>query len=229
MLAELDANDHNHTWSLTSAPTNRKIVGYKWIYKVKRNSDGKIARYKARLVAKGFHQVPGFDFTDTFSPLVKPVTARVVLTVALSCRWKIHQLDINIAFLNEGLTEEVYMDQPPGFEVSTAHPRVCKLHKAIYGLEQAPRAWFEKLRSTLTKFGFTKSRADTSLFVRFSPTSTVYLLIYVDNIIITGTEPREVKMLISALDQIFSLKDLGPLSFFLEIEVKYNDSRIHLS
>ena len=118
---------------------NRKAIGSKWVFKIKKNPNGSIIKYKARLVAKGFHQSAGFDFNATFSLVVKPTTIRIVLTVALYHGWKIRQLDINDAFLNRDL-KEVYMIHPPGFEDPKAPHLVCKLQKALYGLKQAPRA-----------------------------------------------------------------------------------------
>lgn len=130
--------ERNKTWSLVPLPPNRKTIGCKWVFRVKENADGSVNKYKARLVAKGFHQVLGFDFNETFSPVIKPVTIRIILTLALTYRWPIQQLDINNAFLNGILEEEVYMMQPPGF--SSSNPSlVCRLHKALYGLKQAPR------------------------------------------------------------------------------------------
>lgn len=218
MQAEYDALLKNQTWSLVSLPPGRKPIGCKWVFKLKQNADGSLNRYKARLVAKGFHQKPGFDFGETFSPVVKPVTVRVVLTVALSNHWPIKQLDINNAFLNGTLSEEVYMSQPPGF-VSHSSDLVCKLHKSLYGLRQAPRAWFTKLASTLLKFGFINARSDTSLFVRKTTTSIIYILVYVDDIIITGSSTLEVSQLTSSLHKEFALKDLGDLNYFLGIQV----------
>jgi histone deacetylase 1/2 len=122
------------------------VVGCKWIFRLKRHTDGTVARYKARLVAKGFNQRPGLDYHETFSPVVKPTTIRLVLSIAISNGWQFHQLDINNAFLQDTLTEDVYMAQPPGFSDPDKADFVCKLRKAIYGLKQAPRAWYEELK-----------------------------------------------------------------------------------
>ena len=181
------------------------------------------------MVAKGFHQSEGFDFTDTFNPVVKPTTIRVVLTMALSARWPIHQLDINNAFLNEDLVEDVYLQQPPGFS-SPDSTLVCKLHKAIYGLKQAPRFWFCKLSNTLISLGFHSSESDSSIFLRFTPNGTLIILIYVDDIIVTGTSSNLIDCFIAQLSDNFALKDLGKLHYFLGIEVAWlADGSLHLS
>ena len=161
MADEFDALKRNGTWSLVPLPPGRQPIGCKWVFRVKQNPDGSVHKLKARLVAKGFHQQIGFDYSETFSPVVKPATIRVVLTLALTRRWIIRQLDVNNAFLNGVLNEEVYMTQPEGF--STGSTLVCKLHKALYGLKQAPRAWFERLAAALHKFGFIGSKCDPSV------------------------------------------------------------------
>jgi len=137
MQDEFDALQKNNTWSMVPLPPNRKAIGCKWVFRVKENSDGTLNKFKTRLVAKGFHQVQGFDFTKTFSHVIKPITIRLILTLALSYKWPIQQLDVNNAFLNGILEEEVYMQQPQGFEHSDP-TLVCKLHKALYGLKQTP-------------------------------------------------------------------------------------------
>lgn len=134
MRDELFALDRNQTWPLFPLPPDRKIIGCKWVFKLKENPDGTINKHKARLVAKGFHQVPGFDFTETFSPVVKPTTIRIILSLALTNQWDIRQLNVNNVFLNGDLHEEVFMAQPPGFKIAHSPPLVCKLHKALYGL-----------------------------------------------------------------------------------------------
>ena len=185
MEQEYQALKKNHTWDLVPLPSNRKAVDCKWVFRVKENADGSINKYKARLVSKGFQQVHGFDFHETFSLVVKSVTVRLILTLALTNGWDLFQLDVNNAFLNGILDETVYMVQPPSFDDSNKH-LVCKLNKALYGLKQVPRQWFDCLKSTLLKFGFTASTCDPSLFVYKQQQYTVFLLVYVDDITITG-------------------------------------------
>ncbi|WVZ05185.1 hypothetical protein V8G54_018531 [Vigna mungo] len=147
------------------------LVGCKWVFRIKRNSDGSIDRYKARLVAKGFHQSPGWDCTETFSPVVKLVTIRIVLTLAVRQGWFIRQLDVNNAFLQGTLKEEVFMLQPPGFVNKSFPDHVCRLKKALYGLKQTPCTWYIELRVFLISLGFvnsTLSNLISTLAARFS-------------------------------------------------------------
>jgi histone deacetylase 1/2 len=176
MKDEYNALLNNNTWTLTNLPSDRKVIGCKWVFRIKQNPDGSILKYKARLVAKGFHKQHGFDFTETFSPEVKPITVRTVLTIAISRQWHITQLDVNNAFLNGILEEEVYMQQPPGF-VSSDPKLLCKLNKALYGLKQAPRAWFERLNSALHNLVFVSSRCDPSLFTLTTPSYPIFMLV----------------------------------------------------
>lgn len=140
MSSEFNALLFNRTWELVPPSDATNLIGCKWIFRVKRNADGTIAKYKARLVAKGYNQRPGVDFGETFSPVLKPATIRLVLALAVSNRWRIYQLDVNNAFLHGPLQEQVYMLQPPGFVDFEQPTYVCKLVKALYGLRQAPRA-----------------------------------------------------------------------------------------
>ncbi|CAJ2668996.1 unnamed protein product [Trifolium pratense] len=220
MKEEFDALQRNQTWTLVKLPPNRKAIGCKWVFRTKENPDGSINKLKARLVAKGFHQLHGFDFNETFSPVIKPITIRLILALAISYKWPLKQLDINNAFLNGSLDEEVYMVQPQGFE-TTDSSLVCKLQKALYGLKQAPRQWFDKLATTLIQFGFKASKCDPSLFIYSHNRQVVYLLVYVDDIIITGSSLTLVQHLVTKLDSVFSLKQLGNLDYFLGIEVKH--------
>ena len=138
MQQEIKALQSNHTWSLVPLPTHKHPIGCKWVYKIKLNPDGTVERYKARLVAKGYNQVEGIDYNETFAPVAKLTTVRVLLSLAAIRNWHLHQLDVNNAFLHGDLSEEVYMKLPPGFG-RKGENRVCKLHKSLYGLKQASR------------------------------------------------------------------------------------------
>jgi hypothetical protein len=228
MSLEFEALISNKTWILCPRPSHQHVIHNKWVYKIKRKSDGAVDRLKARLVAKGFEQTSGVDYTDTFSPVIKPSTIRVILALAVYFNWMIKQLDISNAFLHGSLFEEVYMEQPKGF-VDKNHPHsVCKLQKAIYGLKQAPRAWFNRLSSYLLDIGFTASLVDNSLFILISGSIQIFMLIYVDDIIITGTHPDMIHNLIQLMKKEFPIKDLGSLSFFLGIQVTRDSAGLHL-
>lgn len=154
----------NKTQTLVPLPSAHHAVGCKWVFKIKKNSDSSVSRYKAWLVAKGCHQRAGIDFSKTFSPVVKPTTIPIVLTVALAKGWPDRQLDINHAFRNEILKENIYKAQPPGFQEPDTSSLVCKLNKAIYGLKQVPRAWFDRSHEFLTSGGFILQRQTTLSF-----------------------------------------------------------------
>jgi hypothetical protein len=176
MSSELTALMRHDTWHLVSPPKGCNIIGCKWVFRVKRLADGSIDRFKARLVAKGFNQRLGLDYTQTFSPVVKPVTIRTILSVAVMHGWPLHQLDVNNAFLHGHLTEEVYMSQPPGFRDPSSPDSVCCLKKAIYGLKQAPRAWYTALKQAILEFGFVNTKSDSSLFV-YNVASTFWCML----------------------------------------------------
>jgi histone deacetylase 1/2 len=170
-------------------------------------------------VAKGFKQRYGLDYEDTFSPVVKPATIRLLLSLAVTNGWHLRQLDVQNAFLHGVLEEEVYMRQPPGFQDSAQPHHLCRMVKALYGLKQAPRAWHARLGSALTAHGFVPSTADMSLFMLRRPQVTMYLLVYVDDIILVSSLSSAATRLIQNLRSEFAVKDLGPLHYFLGIEV----------
>ena len=176
----------NETWDLVPLPKEKKKIGYKWVYKVKHNSDESISKYKARLVAKGYVQTHGIDYEETFAPVSKMATIHSVIVVATAKSWFLHQMDVKNAFLHGDLIEEVYMDQPPGYEDECHPDHVCKLRKALYGLKQAPRAWHSKIAQYLTSIDFCMSDADHSLYVRVTNKGIVVIVIYVDDLIIGG-------------------------------------------
>ncbi|CAA7042096.1 unnamed protein product [Microthlaspi erraticum] len=228
MIDEINSHIRNHTWHLVRNIDVDNIVGNMWIFTIKRKPDGSVERYKARIVAKGYNQRPGIDYHETFSPVVKPATIRIVLSTAVSRNWPLQQFDVNNAFLQGRLEDEVYMKQPTGFRDKDNPDAVCKLNKAIYGLKQAPRAWYNELRTFLLQAGFTNSVADASLFIYNKNGILLYMLVYVDDIIITGNSPPHISRFIASLSQRFSLKDLGTLSYFLGIEVTRTQNGLHL-
>ncbi|GAU51268.1 hypothetical protein TSUD_412550 [Trifolium subterraneum] len=228
MDKEYKALVSNHTWTLVPYQEQENIIDSKWIFKTKYKSDGSIERRKARLVAKGFQQTAGLDFGETFSPVVKSSTVRIILTIAVHFNWEVRQLDINNAFLNGKLKETVFMHQPEGYIDAAKPNHICKLSKAIYGLKQAPRAWYDSLRSTLVNWGFQNAKNDTSLFFLKGADHTTFLLIYVDDIIVTGSNIKFLEAFTNQLNTAYSLKDLGPLHYFLGVEVHRDDSGMYL-
>ena len=187
MNLEFDALLKNQTWELVPSHVGRNIVGCKLVFQIKRLVDGSVEWYKARLVVKGFHQVPGVDYGETLSLVIKPTTVRTILSLAVSKGWVLHQFDVQNAFLHGNLYEDVYMSQPLGFSHPQFPNHVCKLKKALYGLKQSPRAWFSCLSSRLIALGFHGSRSDSSLFIYHSTAVTIYFLIYVDDLIVTAS------------------------------------------
>ena len=214
MMEEYVALKKNETWHLVPAQKGKNLIDCKWVLRVKRKSDGTIDRYKARLVAKGFKQRYGIDYEDTFSPVVKAATIRLVLSIVVSRGWSLRQLDVQNAFIHGVLEEEVYMKQPPGFESKSNPSFVCKLDNALYGLKQAPRAWFSRLSHKMQSLGFVPSKSDTSLFIYNKLNTCIFVLIYVDDIIVTSSSSEAIASLLKDLSAEFALKDLGDLHIF---------------
>ncbi|KAL2903744.1 Retrovirus-related Pol polyprotein from transposon TNT 1-94, partial [Bienertia sinuspersici] len=225
MQQEIKALEDNHTWELTDLPPDKKALGSRWVYKVKYNADGSVERLKARLVIFGNHQVEGIDYNETFAPVAKMVTVRAFLAVAAAKGWELHQMDVHNAFLHGDLTEEVYMKPPPGF---SSRGKVCRLLKSLYGLKQAPRCWFAKLSASLTQYGFRQSYSDYSLFTYRNGSVHLNVLVYVDDLIISGNDSSALHTFKQYLSTCFHMKDLGRLKYFLGIEVARNDEGILL-
>jgi hypothetical protein len=229
MRDEFQALLQNDTWQLVPRPHGANIVSGKWVFRQKFHSDGSLARYKARWVCRGFSQQHGIDYDETFSPVVKPSTIRTVLSLAISSSWPIHQLDVKNAFLHGSLNETVYCQQPLGFENPDLPNHVCLLQKSLYGLKQAPRAWFQRFSTFIQTIGFVPSLSDSSLFVYNHNSQTSYLLLYVDDIVLTASSTTFLHHIISLLNNEFSMTDLGHLHHFLGISVTRNSDGLFLS
>uniref|UniRef100_A0A2N9HJ90 Integrase catalytic domain-containing protein n=1 Tax=Fagus sylvatica TaxID=28930 RepID=A0A2N9HJ90_FAGSY len=230
MKEELDALLKTGTWDLVDLPAGKSAIGCKWVYKIKTRSDGTVDRYKARLVAKGFTQEYGIDYEETFAPVARLSSVRTLIAVSASRHWPLFQMDVKNAFLNGELTEEVYMQLPPGFSQPPGFShKVCRLRRALYGLKQAPRAWFAKFSSTISQHGFSASSYDSALFFRRSDHGITLLLLYVDDMIITGDDVQGIQDLKHFLGQHFEMKDLGPLSYFLGLEVSSSSDGYYLT
>ncbi|CAM8925259.1 unnamed protein product [Rhodiola kirilowii] len=230
MQKEITALEANDTWILTELPEGKTLVDCKWVYKLKFKSDGTLERYKARLVARGFTQVEGLDYHDTFAPVAKMTTVRCLLAVAAARQWPIYQLDVDNAFLHGSLDEEVYMKLPVGFyKKEKAAGKVCKLVKSLYGLKQASRQWFAKFSEAITDFGFQRSLNDYSLFTLKKGTDFLILLVYVDDVVITGTSSSLISDVKKYIHDLFRIKDLGLLKYFLGLEVARSDAGIFLN
>ncbi|PKU68330.1 Retrovirus-related Pol polyprotein from transposon TNT 1-94 [Dendrobium catenatum] len=228
MSAEFVALQQQGTWSLVPPPDNKPVLGSRWTYKIKTLPSGKIDKYKARLVTQGFSQQLGINYNETFSPVAKVPTIRILLTLALHNNWRINQLDVSNAFLHGELSEDVYMRQPVGFVDPLLPNHVCKLHKSIYGLKQSPRQWFKKLTTLLLQFGFRFSRSDPSLLLYTHKQIHLYFLIYVDDILLTGNDNSTMQRLLDHLHVTFQIKQMQDVSLYLGIQITHSSDCILL-
>jgi hypothetical protein len=219
MDEEMAALDANATWELVALPEDKKTIGCKWVYKVKHNVDGSVNRYNARLVAKGYAQTYGIDYEETYSLVAKMTTIRVIIVMATTKGWSIHQMDVRNVFFHGDLQEEVYMEQPPGYVDQTHLNLVCRLKKTLYDLKQAPKVWSDEIGQYLVTSGFQTSNANFSLYVKKTDHGIIVIVIYVDDLIITGDSDEDIFDLKKLLKQKFEMKNLGELCYFLNIEV----------
>jgi len=227
MKHEIHALEHNDIWTMEPLPLRKKAIGCKWVYRIKYNSDGSIERFKARLVILGNNQVEGLDYNEKFAHVAKMITVRTFLTAAVAKSWELHQIDVHNAFLYGDLEEEVYMKMPPGFRSPTLN-QVCRLWKSLCGLRQAPRCWFAKLASALKQYEFQQSHSDYSLFTLHKGTLQLHVLVYVDDLIISGNNSAAIHTFKHYSSTCFHMKDLGSLKYFLGIEVARNSTGLFL-
>lgn len=224
----MQSHYENGTWELAELPPNHRAIGCKWIYKCKSDEHGKLVRFKARLVAQGFTQKYGTDYDLVFASVVKQVTFRLMLTIASWRKMLTKHVDIKTAYLYGQLQEEIYMKQPPGFECGNQNS-VCRLRRSLYGLKQAARVWNKRIDEVLKRMKFAPSTADPCLYVRCEGKQYVFLLIYVDDVIVICNVEEEFKAVVDGLQQQFKLSVMGDLSFFLGISVRLKDGRFRIN
>ncbi|CAN6200243.1 unnamed protein product [Urochloa humidicola] len=229
MEEEMQSVEENSTWKLVDLPHGHRPIGLKWVFKLKQNEAGNIIKHKARLVAKGYVQQPGVDYEDAFAPVARLESVRLLLAMAGHNGWAVHHMDVKSAFLNGVLREEVYVSQPPGFAVAGEENKVLRLHKALYGLRQAPRAWNARLDGTLKSLGFKQSPHEAGIYARGGDSARTLVGVYVDDLIITGASDKEVQRFKAEMKAQFKMSDLGLLSFYLGIEVQQNADGITVS
>ena len=230
MKEELDALHKTGTWDLVDLSSRKSAIGCKWVYKIKTQSDGTVDHYKARLVARDFTQEYEIDYEETFAPMARLSSVRTLIFISACRKWPLFQMDVKNDFLNGELSEEVYMKLPPGYSHPLGFPhKVCRLWRALYGLNQAPRAWFAKFSSTISQHAFSDNSFDTALFLRRSDHGITILLLYVDDMIITGDDMQGIQDLKHFLGRQFEMKDLGPLNYFLGLEVSSSADGYYLT
>ncbi|BBG95348.1 multidrug resistance-associated protein 9 [Prunus dulcis] len=220
MEEELSMIEKNKTWELVDRPSDKQVIGVKWVFKTKLNLDGSVHKNKARLVAKGYVQKPGIDYNETFAPVARLDTIRTLIALAAQRSWKLFQLDVKSAFLNGILQEEVYVDQPD---------KVYKLYKALYGLTQAPRAWYGEIDSYFAKCGFEKSLSEATLYTKTRGEHDILIVfIYVDDIVYTGNNQEMLDEFKEDMKEKYEMSDLGLLHHFLGMGVIQTDSSIFI-
>ena len=219
MKDELKSMEQNEVWDLVKLPEGCKRVGCKWVFKTKRDSYGNIERHKARLVAKGYTQKDGIDYKETFSPVSKKDSLRIIMALVAHYDLELHQMDVKTAFLNGNLEEEVYMDQPEGFSVKGKEDMVCKLKRSIYGLKQASRQWYLKFNDTITSFGFKENIVDRCIYLKISGSKFIFLVLYVDDVLLATNDLGLMHDTKNFLSNNFEMKDMGEASYVIGIEI----------
>lgn len=219
---ELKSLNENKTWEIIPMPKNKNIVDCKWVLTVKNDSNGNLTRYKARLVAKGFTQKYLFIYDETFAPVARITTFRLMLAFAIQNDLLVHQMDVKTAFLNGNLREEIYMKIPEG--VNAKENYVCKSNKALYGLKQSARYWFEEFETVLKQHKFRSSDVDKCLFTldngQCHITKSIYVILYVDDVIIITHEIDKMNKFKQYLSKQFEMKDMNEAQFFLGIKIE---------
>ena len=222
MKSEIQSMYDNQVWNLIDPPPGVKPVGCKWVFKKKTNMDGNINTYKARLVAKGFKQIHGVDYEETFSPVAMLKSIRILLAITAYYDYEIWKMDVKTAFLNMNLQEDVYMTQPEGFVDSKNPDKVCKLQRSIYGLKQASRSWNIRFDEVISEYNFVKNVEEPCVYKKVSGSRVVFLVLYVDDILIIGNDIPMLTDVKKYLSTRFAMKDLGEAAYILGVRI-YRD------
>jgi len=225
MDKEIKSIEDLETWELVPRPKNQKVIGSRWIFKVKRNADGTIERYKARFCAKGYTQKFGIDYNETFAPVVKHTSIRTLLTLAAKEDYEVYQFDVNTAFLYGMIDADIYMEQPDGYVNKKNPDFVCKLKKSLYGTKQAARQWNQRIHDHMIKFGFKQTEADQCVYLRNSGKEKIIIVIYVDDLIVMASSKKSIEEVSKQLKSEFDIKELGELKYCLGIQVTRDRSR----
>ncbi|KAJ9558487.1 hypothetical protein OSB04_013101 [Centaurea solstitialis] len=218
-----------HVWDLVDLPWGHRVIGTKWIFRNKTDERGIVIKNKARLVAQGYTQEEGIDYDDVFAPVARIEAIRLFLAFASYKGFKVYQMDVKSAFLYGTIEEEVYVSQPPGFEDPDYPDRVYKLRKALYGLHQAPRAWYDTLSTYLLENEFERGVIDKTLFIRRTKNDVLLVQIYVDDIIFGSTDDKMCKDFEDLMHKRFKMSSMGELTFFLGLQVKQKTDGIFLN
>lgn len=224
MQLEFDALKRNNAWILVERPRSKNVVGYRWVLKTKYNADGSVERKKARLVAKGYTQRPGVDFRETFAPVARQSSVRILAALAAELGLTLYQLDVVMAYINGDLDEVIFMEQPEEFIEKGKEDQVCLLKKSIYELKQSERQWFKKLDQALQSFGLTPLETEKCFYVMKNQGCHFIVVIYVDDLIVDSNDEETYLRLKRDLAHKFQMKDLGLLRYCLGIEFNQNKS-----
>nr|KYP38726.1 Retrovirus-related Pol polyprotein from transposon TNT 1-94 [Cajanus cajan] len=229
MQEELNQFERNEVWDLVPLPKDYPIIGTKWVFRNKLDESGIILRNKARLVAKGYNQEEGIDYDETFAPVARIEAIRLLLAYSSIKNFKLYQMDVKSAFLNGLIQEEVYVEQPPGFVDFKNPNHVYKLKKALYGLKQAPRSWYDRLSKFLIENDYERGKVDNTLFVKKFKNDTMYVQIYVDDIVFGSTNTSLCKEFAKTMQGEFEMSMMGELTFFLGLQIKQMHDGIFIS
>lgn len=221
---EIKSLEENNVWDVVPRPKGRKVINGKWVCKVKGDADGEVERFKARYVAKGFSQVQGLDYDETFAPVVRFDSLRLLLAITAHRKWRPRQLDIKTAFLYGILNEEIYMELPDGYRKDN---HVARLNRCIYGLKQSPRKWYFRLVDYLIPHGFSTTHFDPCVLIH--STGELFIAVYVDDIILFGEQGDLMDKIISTIKAEFKVSDMGTLHWLLGIQIGYNEAGLMLS